>query len=257
MEVPSTFYKYRSLAGDGLKFVENILSLNEIYLSSPEQFNDPFDCSPTFDFSCTTEEAEALADRTLARDKTERTPEELLAAKQKFLAAFPIPNLEEAHDHMRGAHDRAVRSNMGVYSLSARMDSPLLWSHYADSHHGLCIGFNPDLHPFNIAQRVEYSKLRNAVNPFKQNPDEILANSILQKSEDWTYEEEWRIALPNAARKSVSFEDGAITAIIFGARMPQDQIDLVRSWITGHRPDFFQACISARTFAIEIDRLQT
>ena len=257
MKVPSTFYKYRSLAGDGLRFLETLLTRNEIYLSAPEQFNDPFDCSPTFDFSCTLEEAEALADRTLARDNVQRTPAELRAAKERFLAAFPIQNMDDAHDHMRGAHDRAVRDAMGVYSLSARMDSPLLWSHYADSHHGLCIGFNPDAYPFNIAQCVEYSQLRNAVNPFKQDPNQILTNSILQKSEDWTYEAEWRIALPTGARQSISFEDGAITEIIFGARMLQDHKDLVMSWIKGHQPRYFQARISSKTFAIEIDRLQT
>ena len=257
MEVPSTFYKYRSLAGDGLKFLETLLTLNEIYLSAPEQFNDPFDCSPTFDFSCTREEAEALADRTLARDTVTRTPEELRMAKERFLASFPILNLDEAHEHMRTAHERAVRDAMGVYSLSARMDSPLLWSHYADSHHGVCIGFHPETYPFNIAQQVDYSKKRNAVNPFKQTHDQVMANSILQKSEDWTYEAEWRIALPNAARKSISFEDGAITEVIFGARMLQEHQDLVRSWISGHRPKFFQASISTRTFAIEVSRLPT
>jgi hypothetical protein len=257
MKIPGTFYKYRSLAGDGAKFLKTLLTLNEIYLSAPEQFNDPFDCSPTFDFSCTKEEAEALADRTLARDTVTRTPEELRVAKERFLASFPIPNLDEAYEHMRAAHERAVREAMGVYSLSARVDSPLLWSHYADSHHGLCIGFHPDAYPFNIAQQVVYSQIRGAVNPFNQAPDQVLANSILQKSEDWTYEAEWRIALPNAARKSISFENGAITEIIFGARMLHEHQDLVRSWISGHRPKFFQARISTRTFAIEIDRLQT
>ncbi len=256
MEVPRTFYKYRSLAGDGAKFLETLLSLNEIYLSAPQQFNDPFDCAPTFDFSCTPEEAEALADRTLASGSIGFTVEELRVTKDRFLSSFPIADANEAHEHMRMAHEEAVRNAMGVYSLSARLDSPLMWSHYADSHHGVCIGFDPNFDPFSIAQKVEYSATRNPVNPFRQTHDQILTNSILQKSVDWTYEEEWRIALPNAARKSISFADGAITQVIFGARMPDREKDLVRSWITGHQPIFYQARISTTAFAIDLDRLQ-
>ena len=255
MEVPRTFYKYRSLAGDGTEFLENSLSLNEIYLSAPQQFNDPFDCAPTFDFSCTQEEAEALADRTLARGNVASTVEERRAAKERFLRSIPVANTNEAHENLRIANEEAVRDAMGVYSLSARADSPLMWSHYAHSHHGVCIGFDPDFYPFSIAQKVEYSLIRNPVNPFRQSHDQVLTNSILQKSVDWTYEEEWRIALPNAARRSISFEDGAITQIVFGARMPDREKDLVRSWITGHQPIFYQARISTTAFAIDLDRL--
>ncbi len=257
MEVPSVFYKYRSLVGEGVKFLETLLSLNEIYLSAPPQFNDPFDCAPTFDFSCTLEEAEALCDRTLARGNIGSTVEERRALKGRLLSSIPIADANVANEHMRLAHEESVREAMGVYSLSARVDSPLMWSHYADSHHGICIGFDPDSYPFSIAQKVEYSLRRNPVNPFRQSQDQILTNSILQKSVDWTYEEEWRIALPNAARKSIYFEDGAITQVIFGARMTGREKDLVRSWITGHRPIFYQARISTTAFSIELDRLQT
>lgn len=257
MEVPSTFYKYRSLAGEGAKFLETLLTLNEIYLSAPPQFNDPFDCAPTFDFSCTPEEAEALADRTLARGNIGSTVEERRALKERFLSSIPVADGSEAHEHMRIANESSVRDAMGVYSLSARADSPLMWAHYAASHHGVCIGFDPDFDPFSIAQKVEYSLVRNPVNPFRQSHDQILTNSILQKSLDWTYEEEWRIVLPDAARKSISFENGAITQVIFGARMLDRDKDLVRSWATSHQPIFYQARVSTRAFAIDLNRLQT
>lgn len=177
MKVPRTFYKYRSLAGDGAKFLETLLSLNEIYLSAPQQFNDPFDCAPTFDFSCTPEEAEALADRTLARGDIGSTVKEIRVAKERFLSSLPIADANEAHEHIRIAHEEAVRNAMGVYSLSERLDSPLMWSHYADSHHGVCIGFDPDFDPFSLAQKVEYSLTRNPVNPFKQSHGEFNPDS--------------------------------------------------------------------------------
>jgi hypothetical protein len=257
MNVPGTFYKYRSLSGEGMGFLESLLRNNELYLSAPTNFNDPFDCVPTFDFACTREEAIALADRTLARDRTFRTAREKRVAKEQFLSSLPVSNPLEAHTHMCEAHEVAVRERLGVYCLSARMDSPLMWSHYADAHRGVCIGFDSNSWPFAIAQSVSYSEERMPVNPFRLPPDEALARSVLQKSADWTYEEEWRVVVPNGAGRTEAFEDGAVTSVIFGARFPVEQEEVVRALVARHDPVFYRARPSSQRFAIEVDRLQT
>lgn len=255
MEAPCTFYKYRSLAGDGSRFLQSLLSRNELYLSAPSQFNDPFDCAATFDLSCTPKEAEELAERTLARTNFGLTVEDMRAAKVRFLAQVPTSQASGADERMRIAHDQNMRAAMGIYSLSARADSPLMWSHYADSHRGLCIGFDSSSEPFNAAQKVKYSRNRIPVNPFKHGQEAILTNSILQKSIDWMYEEEWRIAHPNGARKSVPFDGRTIKTIVFGAHMQDQQKVLVREWLGGHEPLFYQASVSKNAFTVDLAQI--
>ena len=106
-----------------------------------------------------------------------------------------------------------------VTCLSERMDSPLMWSHYANKHFGFCLEYDftysliknyPDLY---LAQLmlfpVYYSRNRPLISEalFKTNtiidykvtkslPPEFIKNimvGLLYKSEDWAYEREWRI----------------------------------------------------------------
>jgi hypothetical protein len=40
-KIPKIIYKYRNWSD---KHHKNVLKKNELYMSSPEEFNDPFDC---------------------------------------------------------------------------------------------------------------------------------------------------------------------------------------------------------------------
>ena len=44
MPIPDVLYKYRALSGESREFVRQIIVENKVYFSSPERFNDPFDC---------------------------------------------------------------------------------------------------------------------------------------------------------------------------------------------------------------------
>src|SRR5271154_259445 len=43
-----TLYKFRSLEGSSREHTFDIIQNSRIYFSRPEQFNDPFDCTPPF-----------------------------------------------------------------------------------------------------------------------------------------------------------------------------------------------------------------
>ncbi len=56
MSVP-TLYKYKSLSTtEELKHARSLVRDSEIYLSSPFDFNDPFDCRPVFRLGATEED---------------------------------------------------------------------------------------------------------------------------------------------------------------------------------------------------------
>jgi hypothetical protein len=86
---------------------------------------------------------------------------------------------------------RATKQEMaqkfGLLCFSLDWHNPLLWSHYADRHRGLALGFDVDE---QILKPVSYTKNR----PVLKKIDIEVANELLfTKYVDWNYEREARI----------------------------------------------------------------
>ncbi len=112
-----------------------------------------------------------------------------------------------------------VSEQFRVTCLSERMDSSLMWSHYANKHLGFCLEYDFTASMINgrddllLAQLmlfpVKYTNERpllskalfdskNMLEYFKSkklplNVIEKIMYGLLSKSEDWNYEKEWRI----------------------------------------------------------------
>lgn len=145
-------------------------------------------------------------------------------------------------------------NGIGVISFTEAIDNILMWSHYADSHKGMAIGFDPN-HPFfKNLYRVRYTTQR--VNLRREYPKTV-GVELFFKSDQWMYEKEWRIiestfnadgifntdtndfiqggptpiptVPPHLAMMRVPHE--AIRSIAFGARTPPFEIDTFTSKI--------------------------
>lgn len=47
--IPADIYKYRAIDSDDQKrWLSEIVAENRLFFSTPDQFNDPFDCAPVF-----------------------------------------------------------------------------------------------------------------------------------------------------------------------------------------------------------------
>jgi hypothetical protein len=75
----------------------------------------------------------------------------------------------------------------GMICFSKHWDNPLLWSHYAEKHHGMCLGFEVDE---NSLKAVTYVSDRPelVMPPTEESIDQLL----FTKFEDWKYEDEVR-----------------------------------------------------------------
>lgn len=137
-----------------------------------------------------------------------------------------LPELSEIKEQIRTASNEAMQKSRNMISqqcrvtcLSERMDSPLMWSHYANKHYGFCLEYDfthtmvrryPDLNMAKIMLLpVIYSEKRPLLskaitNPkymveymrTKKIPNEVIESIVygmLFKSADWSYEREWRI----------------------------------------------------------------
>src|SRR3546814_4067144 len=96
-------------------------------------------------------------------------------------------------------HEVAKR---GILSLAERWNCPLMWSHYAQQHEGVCLEFST---PENVARnllRVRYGADRSIplselyawkVEHNADARERVLNLAFLSKAQAWEYEREWRI----------------------------------------------------------------
>jgi hypothetical protein len=75
----------------------------------------------------------------------------------------------------------------GMLCFCLHWNNPVLWSHYADRHRGICLGFDV---PVNSVKAVQYIASRTSMRfPLTEAATEEL---LFTKYRDWSYEEEWR-----------------------------------------------------------------
>jgi len=135
---------------------------------------------------------------------------------------------------------------LGMLSLSSVPDSLLMWSHYGECHRGFVIEFNAE-HPFfparaadgylGAVKRVAYVDTRPSYTPppvtsYDASKEWMLrhvAELLLTKSPEWSYEQEWRMLLPLSSPEAYPHEiegnvhlfslpPDAMTAVIIGSR---------------------------------------
>lgn len=134
---------------------------------------------------------------------------------------------------------KAYLSSLLVTCFSRSAFNSLMWSHYTDNHYGICYAFDfsnnkpPFLAPEMSWGNVGYSTLLPEITVFQDNTTEgtlraSLADIILTKSSDWSYEQEVRFFLPDTNQMQ-AFNPEKLKAIIIGRRMDDDEIDKIAS----------------------------
>ncbi|MFQ2060345.1 DUF2971 domain-containing protein [Aeromonas veronii] len=92
-------------------------------------------------------------------------------------------------------------SSIGITAMSENSDNILMWSHYADSHNGICIGYDTskinDEHMQLVkvdydAKRFKESDINTSLKTFPSMHQTIIDKVITTKSEQWIYEDEHR-----------------------------------------------------------------
>jgi hypothetical protein len=219
-------YKYRTLDERSLA----ILTKKEIYFSGPKGLNDPCDCQLNI--------FDALQEAiNIARKQFDHN------SVKKLNKLVSTPNL------CKQIETDVVSS--GVFSLARRNDNMLMWTHYADNHHGFCIGFDfgDRIIRYNQPNLIVGS---SSVKYFRDNPyikffrdffkrsrgrsyqdfwQEAITIGLLSKSAVWKYEDEFRIIRKNAGLISFSCEE--VREIIFGLRLDKAGESKIRSTLSG------------------------
>ena len=120
--------------------------------------------------------------------------------------------------------------NMGLVCLSENWNCPLMWSHYGNQHHGICIGYNIIEDQLERLDKVTYTEDRNVKVSLVEEMIrgshgalvEIERSVNLRKAVKWQYENEWRL---RGGEGYSDTPDGMnMNEVFFGIRCP----DVVR-----------------------------
>jgi hypothetical protein len=263
-------YKYR--CWDDRKesvYHKRLLTDNEIHFARPSSLDDPFDSQITLRLDRESSLGKWLAIMkwyrqsypSISREKRERW------AWRRMLDLNDPGKLKKERDRQRRILDEA----WGVFSLTAKCDSRVMWATYANSHRGICVGFSSralvdfsdrlfdkDGIPGHL-WRVEYVDDYPVIDALSLNyvQGDWGLRAVRTKSRDWEYQEEHRLVIGGRSdlRRTHSLPDEAIAVVILGCRMHASYKEEIKSILRTKttRIELLQAELKENSFELHFE----
>lgn len=217
---PSRFlYKYRTVDENdtiSMNRLRDIIVKSKLWLSSPIDFNDPFDMSGKISVAATADEKFDRINK-LIKDHKIRFKE-----RKRKRVEFMRMSTEALGNKVKSIFNENT-SSTGVYSFAGDAKNILMWSHYAKDHTGICIQFERarDFRKLSGAISVDYSLEYPELNWIKASFQNDIKNVLLRKHVGWSYEQESRIIKIGDAHKYLHFDPQAVVGIILGCRITE------------------------------------
>ncbi len=233
MEHPEIVYKYRDW---NEPYHQKILTENQLYLSSPGEFNDPFDCriAPNMALLLKSEgDLEFYANRIANANKPRIEADGIDFEDFKNSIKNSLRNkLSSSQSEYEDMYYKSQDMNYGVLSMGGRWNSILMWSHYANKHQGFCVGFDTqkmnDSRFFGSGGPVHYNTEYPDIHPNDKSPISMFTETHT-KSEEWIYEDEYRyiqmIQGRSIEERLVTIPDNFYRELILGINCPIDHRD--------------------------------
>lgn len=229
--LPRALFKYRSLSSIN---TYKIFINKELHFSAPKDFNDPFDCKIN----------------ALISDKNE-----FARSFEKDCSNVNVASAIENRDNINDTIERVVNKK-GICSFSRTKDNILMWSHYANSHRGICLEFDitEDYEFFTLPINIKYEEFYPEIDVSKTR-NNIGEKLLSTKYKGWQYEQEVRI-YKNAPGK-YKFNPKSLKAVYFGCKV-EDKIDELCEFIRGigcfDHVEFYKGEMSKTKYKIEFNK---
>lgn len=178
--------------------IKQILIDHKAYFSKPSKLNDIFECKPSIKIPVNLKDRKELA-KNSANHMFPGAPRAKRREKTKIF-------FNKIHQMKTSEFSNAKfwegLEGYGLFCLSTKPNSPVMWSHYASVYKGICICFNcptPDDDDFGLLDAVTYQAeypvvdLMNLyLNEDQGDRNEWVIKSVFTKSDEWSYEKEYR-----------------------------------------------------------------
>lgn len=230
-------------------YAENVIENLELKVTPPNEFNDPFEFSPSTPTDLSIEQAKRLIERSDIQDEQYR----------KMAALIPGLSREQFDDYLRQERDSIAtglsasserllatyRQNqvhqasqqIAILCLSNLPDQILMWSHYAAKHKGFVLGLHADheffqkFPKFDVDYGIQRVLFDWSFRPGSVEERRYAEQLVKRKSRLWKYEKEVRLMFPLQGCRREELADKPVVRfwpmprdlvgqIIFGCRCP-------------------------------------
>jgi hypothetical protein len=167
----------------------------------------------------------------------------------------------EYHDETYLNIQTGPRASVAILCFSETFDNILMWTHYADEHAGVCVGYDADCDFFNTEHDCEYSENVGELRPViytEERPQFFLPCDLVNDTSDWFkksivwhYEKEHRILLPIDKAKTIATEPETIWGykvnpmnikkIIMGCRMNSAHKQYIRETLKAYNVEIIES----------------
>lgn len=212
---PSKFFKYCRINEHSIDSIKN----STLWFSTSEGLNDPFDMKFKFSESfMKTKVFEAVTDqfqkfssiyehegKPLTYDIFIDSINEML--EDKIFMEYQMAKIRASY-------------KFSICCFSTAPENNLMWSHYADSHKGICLIYDFKYEPIVLQSLwpVNYTSEYPVIDNF----DDFVNVGIFRKSLDWNYENEWRATKIHSG--TLAINSMCLRGIIFGSKCEQKTI---------------------------------
>lgn len=246
-------FRFSSFDSSQLMWHKKLLKDGWLFHNTPKQFNDPFECKPSFCWP-SSDSRDFIGFKEDVLFLQNLIPE----ASRKEVSCDTLLQDEALIKRIRETIS-SIYQQFRLCCFTKSNKNLLFWSHYADSHTGYCIRLCATGAVASNARKVNYSE-RFPTLKFPLLTDmKKLIEPILNKSIEWGYEDEYRsifapfadYQLPNDG-ESLSLSEDIITDIYFGANMKDScKKELVKLVQEGpFKPNFWNGELAPTEFKV-------
>jgi hypothetical protein len=249
--LPNKVFKFRTWKDN---YHKRMLQHNELFLASPSSLNDPFDCRIPPDFIHLSPEGRIkYANDLIIKFYPEIENRGLNVQKQMKRVDDKLSNPQACQREMEEIKYSMEDEAYGIFSVSTVWNNILLWSHYADFHGGICIGFWTkkliSTNSFGRYGKIDYKNNFPHIEPrVPRNPYESIEEAFIQthtKAKDWKYEKEFRFVttfeqgIPS--KREIIIENGVFAEVILGIKIDESDKTEILSICTRKKIPVYQA----------------
>ena len=241
-------YRYRGLSGEKLYWIRDAILKGELYFSSPADLNDPFDCRVEIDPN---------PDRKAQRDVIGKALRELAKARDRPRMIRDIVTSGKLADpDVVAAFEQSLQNavaRLGIACFSMRRDSLLMWSHYGESHRGICLKYAFEGDRETHVKPVNYSD-ESPVRRLGDDSQAAMEAILLTKATCWEYEQEHRLISMDAPGVRV-LQPNAVVGVVLGCRIDPGARSTILRWVRKARRsiEVVQARQARARFALDFE----
>ncbi len=243
-------YKYKDC---NVNHLRNLIVDSCFYMSSRHQLNDPFDVRSDLEFVDGGIDRMAYLDRLFKEHK--------VRYKQRLEISKRLNSPIAIELEIRRLLNISIDSS-GFHSFATSPRNLLMWSHYAQSHSGVCLMYETakDLDTFVKALPVEYSRSYPVVQYSDRMGRDLITKAFLTKAKEWEYENERRIFEKDRAGQYMSYAPKALVGLILGARISNSDEAMIRNLLNERKARrypslrLYRSTCQASAYAVKIHR---